>query len=137
MNTWRTVLSWEDEESQRKRQQEEREERQKTQDALRNEVLRGGEYASPNQDFSFIASFPAIGRVEKKRTFPDGSEELDIEWFPDIESYEAQKLFDKNILSSLKKALNLEGDNWVFGGSWTGKIGFPQALRRKGTVVFR
>ena len=137
MNTWRTVLSWEDEESGRRQQQEEREERQKTKDALYNEVLRQGEYEHPNQDFSFVFSLPVKGKIEKKRSFPDGSVELDIEWYPEIESYEAQRIFDKSILLPLKTALGLEGDNWYFGGSWTSAIGLPLALRRKGTVVFK
>jgi hypothetical protein len=137
MNTWRTVLSWEDEDSQRVREQEEREERRKTQEALLGEVLRGGTYENPNQDFSIVVSFPVKGRIERKRSFPDGSEELDIEWYPDMQNYEAQKLFDNNVLLPLKKALNLEGNTWYFGGSWTTKIGFPLALRKKGTVVFK
>lgn len=132
-NNWRKVLAWQEGEDP---SFEDALERRKVEDALFNEVLRQGLYESPNQDFSFMMSLPVKGRIIRKRTFPDGSIELEIDWYPDTEGFEAQKVFDNNLLLPLKQTLHLEGHYWKFAGSWTSKVGFPTALRHKGTVLY-
>ena len=121
---WRTVLSWEDEETVRRLNEEER-----------NRVLQQGIHTRPNQDFSIVVSIPMTGRIEEKAVYPDGSVDLHIDWYPDTETWEAQRMFDTLILTTIKEALGLEGDDWKFAGSWTGKIGLPQDLKHLGNVV--